>query len=77
MGRQANELISKFGGDYTYEQLRVKNRNFNLDKIKYEYPGSVKGNNFTELEDLSQNNRDKDAKKAIKLLLQLDRLNSK
>ena len=37
MGRQANEPISKFGGDYTYEKLRMKNKNFNLDKLKYEY----------------------------------------
>ncbi len=76
MAKQAEALISKFGGDYTYEELRLIKKDFELSKIQYEYPGSVKGNNFTELEELAKDG-DPDAKKAIKLLLQTNRLNEK
>lgn len=76
MGTQANELIAKFGGNYTYEQLRQTKQDWGLAKIQYEYPGSVKGNTFTELEELAKDG-DAEAKKAIKLLLQLKRLNEK
>ena len=75
MGKQANELIKKFGGDYTYEQVR-KLKGFDLAKIQYEYPGSVKGNTFSELEEIAKDGY-ADAKKAIKLLLQTNRLNAK
>lgn len=77
MGKQAKELIAKFGGDYSYDQLRHIKIDFGLAKIQYEYPGSVKGNNFTELEELATKKGDADAKKAIKLLLQTKRLNEK
>lgn len=49
MGRQADELIKKYGGDYTYMELTRLKGNFDISKINYEYPGSVKGNTFTEL----------------------------
>jgi hypothetical protein len=76
MGRQAEALIEKFGGDYTYDQLRQIKKDFGLSKIQYEYPGDVKGNTFTQLEELAKDG-DSDAKKAIKLLLQTKRLNEK
>ncbi len=76
MGKQADELIKKFGSDYTYEQLRQIKKDFGLSKIQYDYPGSVKENTFTELEELAKDG-DADAKKAIKLLLQTKRLNEK
>ncbi|MGA9379625.1 MAG: hypothetical protein WBV73_12730 [Phormidium sp.] len=76
MANQAKELIAKFGGNYNYEQLRQIKKDFGLAKIQYEYPGSVKANNFTELEELARKG-DADAKKAIKLLLQTKRLNEK
>ena len=75
MGKQANELIKKFGGDYTYEQVR-KLKGFDLAKVQYEYPESAKGNTFSELEEIAKDG-DADAKKAIKLLLQTNRLNAK
>lgn len=75
MGKQANELIQKFGGDYTYEQVR-RLPGFELAKIQYEYPGSVKGNTFSDLEEIAKDG-DADAKKAIKLLLQTNRINKK
>lgn len=75
MGKQSSQLIKKFGGNYTYEQVR-KLKGFNLAKIQYEYPGSVKGNTFSELEEIAKGG-DSDAKKAIKLLLQTNRLNEK
>jgi hypothetical protein len=77
MGKQADALIEKFGNDYTYDTLRSESKqNFDLSKIQHAYPGSVKGNTFTELEDLAKDG-DADAKKAIKLLLQTERLNKK
>lgn len=76
MGKQAEALIEKFGGDYTYEELRQIKKDFGLSKIQYEYPGDVKGNTFTQLEELAQDGEAK-AKKAIKLLLQTKRLNEK
>lgn len=76
MGKQADELINKFGGNYTFQDLIRSKKNFDLAKIQYEYPGSVKGNTFTELEEIAKDG-DADAKKAIKLLLQLKRLNEK
>lgn len=76
MGKQANELIAKFGDDYNFVQLIGSKQNFELSKIQYEYPGSVKGNTFTELEELGKDG-DADANKAVKLLLQLKRLNDK
>ena len=75
MGRQANELIKKFGDNYTYAQVRML-KGFDLAKIQYEYPGSVKGNKFSELEEIARGG-DADAKKAIKRLLQTNRLNAK
>jgi pyrroloquinoline quinone (PQQ) biosynthesis protein C len=69
MGKQAEELIKKFGDNYTYEQLRQIKKDFELSKIQYEYPGSVKGNNFLELEEMAKS-VEAEAKKAIKLLLQ-------
>jgi hypothetical protein len=78
MGSQAKALIAKFGGDYTFEELIRSNTVFNLSTIKKEYPGSVKGNTFTELDELANGkDKDSDAKKAIKLLLQVERLNDK
>jgi hypothetical protein len=47
MGKQAEALIEKFGGDYTYEELRQIKKDFGLSKIQYEYPGGVKRNTFT------------------------------
>ncbi|MEG4485974.1 hypothetical protein [Microcoleus sp. D2_18a_B4] len=76
MGKQADALIEKFGDDYTYDQLRQIKKDFGLSKIQYEYPGPVKRNTFTELEELAKDG-DADAKKAIKLLLQTKRLNEK
>ncbi|MEG3927196.1 MULTISPECIES: hypothetical protein [unclassified Microcoleus] len=76
MGKQAEALIDKFGGDYTYDQLRQIKKDFELSKIQYEYPGGVKRNTFTELEELAKDG-DAEAKKAIKLLLQTKRLNEK
>ncbi len=76
MGKQAEELIAKFGGNYTYDQLRQIKKDFGLAKIQYKYPGSVKGNNFTQLEELARDGN-ADAKTAIKLLLQTKRLNEK
>lgn len=76
MGKQAEELIAKFGGNYTYDQLRQIKKDFGLAKIQYKYPGSVKGNNFTQLEELARDGN-ADAKTAIKLLLQNKRLNEK
>ncbi|MFB2919066.1 hypothetical protein [Aerosakkonema funiforme] len=76
MGKQAEELIEKFGGNYTYDELRQIKKDFELSKIQYEYPGDVKRNNFTELEELAKDG-DAEAKKAIKLLLQTKRLNEK
>jgi len=76
MGKQAEALIEKFGGDYTYEELRQIKKDFGLSKIQYEYPGGVKGNTFTQLEELAKDG-DSDAKKAIKLLSQTKRLNEK
>jgi hypothetical protein len=76
MGRQADELIKKYGGDYTYMELTRLKGNFDISKINYEYPGSVKGNTFTELEENAKEG-DRDSKKAIKLLLQTKRLNEK
>ena len=77
MGKQANGLIAKFGGDYTFDQLIRSKQNFGISKISKEYPGSVKGNTFTELEKIATQDKDADAKTAIKLLLQLERLNEK
>ncbi|MEG4516877.1 MULTISPECIES: hypothetical protein [unclassified Microcoleus] len=76
MGKQAEALIEKFGGNYNYTQLRQIKKDFGLSKIQYEYPGSVKDNTFTDLEELAKDG-DADAKKAIKLLLQTTRLNEK
>ena len=76
MGKQADALIEKFGDDYTYDQLRQIKKDFELSKIQSEYPGSVKRNTFTELEELAKDG-DAEAKKAIKLLLQTKRLNEK
>lgn len=76
MGKQADELIKKFGGNYTFQDLIRSKKNFDLAKIQYEYPGSVKGNTFSQLEEIAKDG-DADAKKAIKLLLQLKRLNEK
>ncbi|MEG4286958.1 hypothetical protein QUB68_28030 [Microcoleus sp. A006_D1] len=76
MGKQAEALIEKFGGDYTYEELRQIKKDFGKSKIQYEYPGGVKRNTFTELEELAKDG-DSDAKKAIKLLSQTKRLNEK
>ncbi|NJO93909.1 MAG: hypothetical protein HC820_05295 [Hydrococcus sp. RM1_1_31] len=80
MGKQANELIKKFGSNYTFEELISLKINFGLAKIKYKYPGSVKKNSFTELEELAKDDKagvKADQKKAIKLLLQTKRLNEK
>jgi hypothetical protein len=76
MGKQAEALIEKFGGNYNYEELRQIKKDFGLSKIQYEYPGGVKRNTFTELEELAQDG-DAEAKRAIKLLLQTKRLNEK
>jgi hypothetical protein len=76
MGKQAEALIEKFGGDYTYDQLRQIKKDFGLSKIQYEYPGDYKRNTFTQLEELAKDG-DAKAKKAIKLLLQTERLNEK
>lgn len=76
MGKQAEALIEKFGGNYNYTQLRQIKKDFGLSKIQYEYPGSVKDNTFTDLEELAKDG-DADAKKAIKLLLQTTWLNEK
>jgi hypothetical protein len=76
MGKQANELIANFGNDYNFDHLIQSKQNLELSKIQYEYPDSVKGNTFTELEELGKDG-DADANKAIKLLLQLKTLNEK
>lgn len=49
MGKQAQELINKYGGNYTWEQLRHTKIDYQLSKIQYEYPGGVKDNTFTDL----------------------------
>ncbi|KOR38458.1 hypothetical protein [Planktothricoides raciborskii] len=76
MGKQAQELINKYGGNYTWEQLRHTKIDYQLSKIQYEYPGGVKDSTFTELEELAKDGN-AEAKKAIKLLLQTQRLNNK
>ena len=76
MGKQAEELIKKFGGNYSFSDLQRSRQDLGLAKIQYTFPKSVGSCSFSDLEALSKKG-DKDAKKAIKLLLQTKRLNEK
>ncbi|OKH16025.1 hypothetical protein [[Limnothrix rosea] IAM M-220] len=76
MGRQAQELINKYGGDYSWDELRQVHKKADFSKIQYAFPKSVGGNTFSQLESLAKQG-DADAKKAIKLPLQIRRLNEK